>query len=102
MKRSRESEGGFASGSLAERLVKRLETFEAALQQLVVVEAGLRPALEHSIKTDALGHLIFPILQVGIVHHPGDFQHGLVRQAESLYQRLERAVLAMVRKLDLE
>src|SRR4030095_14270322 len=88
--------------SLAQGMVKPLETLAAARQQFVIAPARLRPTLEHPVEADALGRLEFPVLQVGVMHHLGDFQHGLVGQAKSLHQRLEGAILAVVGELDLK
>jgi hypothetical protein len=45
--------------------------------------------------------LILAVFEVGLMHHLGDLAHRLVRDGEALHERLERAVVAVVRELDL-
>lgn len=70
--------------------------------QFRIAQTRLDPTLQQLVDSNAFYRLELPILQVGIMDPLGHLEHGLVDDAEPLHQRLEHAILAVLRELHLE
>src|SRR6266481_90965 len=81
-------------------LVQSLKAFDALHQEFSVAHFCPRPAAQDPIDPNALRSLEFPVLQVRVMHHLSYFQYCLVLNPEPLHQRLERAIVPMMRKLN--
>src|SRR5438477_13077456 len=88
----------FRITSFFQLLIKTLKTFAATLQKFLVAQSTSGPALEHLVDANTFGPLKLPVFQVSVVNHFGDFPHGPIGNSESLDQRFESAVIAMMRE----
>src|SRR2546428_7091795 len=70
------------------------------LQQLAIVSQRCAQSVHHRIKTHSFKTVKLVILQIDVVNNLGNLpQTFAVAQAESLEQRFEGAILAMMREL---
>src|SRR5688500_3490593 len=86
------------AASLSESFVESIETFSSFGQQFFIAHALPGPAVEQSVDPNALDSLKLSILEVRIVDHFCHPVHGGVIDAESLDQRFESAVVAVMRE----
>src|SRR5689334_2543671 len=85
-----------ASGRLLQHGIEAVEDRHAPLEEPVIVPGAGRQSPDGEIEADRLGPGELSVVKVGLVH---DLREGLdatIVEPESLDERLERAVLAVV------
>src|SRR5882672_7534278 len=78
--------------------MQTLHEIHASLQEFMVVNLLLRPALEDAINDMPLNTTKLAIFQVSVVNCFGNQQDFLVPNSEGTAERLERAVVAFMPK----
>src|SRR6266436_9421371 len=84
--------------SFLQLLIQPLKALASFGQKLSIGHPGPGPAAQNCVDPNALGSLEFLVLQIGVVYHLGHPQHRLVCNCEPLHQRLECAIISMVRE----
>src|SRR6267378_668517 len=84
--------------SFLQLLIQSFKAFDSFSQKLPIANPGPGPAAQNCVDPNALRSLKFLVLQIGVVHHLGHPQHSLVCNCEALHQRLECAIVSMVRE----
>src|SRR5438874_5462048 len=90
-----------ASSPLQKR-VQCVEAFKAPSQDFFVGQSLLCPTFENTIDPDRFNSLKSGIVQIGVVDHLTNLRDHFVRDRKTPHERLESAVVAMVRELSIK
>src|SRR5437773_5746383 len=88
--------------SALQECVKRVEAFEATPQNFFIRQALLRPTFEHAINSYRFNPLKSGVIQIRVVDHLPYLRYCFVRDRKTPDERLESAVVAMVRELGIK
>src|SRR6266480_484602 len=88
--------------SALEKRVECLEAFEASPQDFFVRQSFPCPTFEHTIDPDRFDPLKSGVVQIRVVDHLPNFRHDFVGDRKTPDERLESAVVAMVRELGIK
>src|SRR5207247_297416 len=88
--------------SALEKRVECLEAFEASPQDFFVGQSFLCPTFQDTINPDRFDPLESGVVQIRVVDHLPNFRHDFVGDRKTPDQRLESAVVAMVRELSIK
>src|SRR5438034_10982270 len=88
--------------SALQECVKRVEALEAPPQDFFVGQSFLRPTFENTIYPDRFHSLKSGVVQICVVDHLPYLRYCFVRDRKTPDERLESAVVAMVRELGIK
>src|SRR5947207_109483 len=88
--------------SALQKRIERIEAFEASPQDLFVMQSFLCPTFQDTINSDRLDPLESGVVQIRVVDHLPNFRHDFVGDRKTPDERLESAVVAMVRELGIK
>src|SRR5438132_5036872 len=89
------------SSALGKR-VECLEAFEASPQDFFVRQSFLCPTFQDTINPDRFDPLEFGVVQICVMDHLPNLRYRFVRDRKTPDERLESAVVAMVRELNIK
>src|SRR5438046_1744193 len=85
-----------------QKRVQCVEAFKAPSQDFFVGQSLLCPTFENTIDPDRFNSLKSGIVQIGVVDHLTNLRDHFVRDRKTPHERLESAVVAMVRELSIK
>src|SRR2546430_3418950 len=88
--------------SALQECVERVEAFEAPAQDFFVGQSFLCPTFQDTINPDRFDPLESGVVQIRVVDHLPNFRHDFVGDRKTPDERLESAVVAMVRELSIK
>src|SRR6266487_5095310 len=88
--------------SALQECVECVETFEAPPQNFFVGQSFLCPTFQDTINPDRFDPLESGVVQICVVDHLPHLRHCFVRDRKTPDERLESAVVAMVRELSIK
>src|SRR5437773_1466256 len=88
--------------SALQECVKRVEALEATPQNFFVRQALLRPTFEHAINSYRFNPLKSGVIQIRVVDHLPNLRYHFIRDRKTPGERLESAIVAMVRELGIK
>src|SRR6266480_5439854 len=88
--------------SALEKRVECVEAFEASPQNFFVGQSFLCPTFQDTINPDRFDPLESGVVQIRVVDHLANFRHDFVGDRKTPDERLESAVVAMVRELSIK
>src|SRR5437762_12390378 len=84
--------------SALQECIERVEAFEAPPQDFFVRQSFLCPTFQDTINSDRLDPLESGVVQICVVDHLPNLRYRFVRDRKTPDERLESAVVAMVRR----
>src|SRR5437016_9949212 len=88
--------------SALQECVERVEAFEAPAQDFFVGQSFLCPTFQDTINPDCFDPLKFGVVQICVVDHLPYLRYCFVRDRKTPDERLESAVVALVRELGIK
>src|SRR6266481_5429988 len=90
------------NSSALQECVERVEAFEAPPQDFFVGQSFLCPTFQDTINPDRFHSLKSGVVQIGVMDHLPYLRYCFVRDRKTPDERLESAVVAMVRELGIK